>query len=58
MQPGKKISIVWYAVMDYIMAAMAWLLIYFLRSNLINDKGVYPISIQSWLLILLIVPAG
>lgn len=58
MQPGKKISIVWYAAMDYVMAALAWLLFYFLRSNLINDKGAYPISVQSWLLILLIVPAG
>lgn len=58
MQSGKKISIVWYAAMDYVMAALTWLLFYFLRSNLINDKGAYPISIQSWLLILLIVPAG
>lgn len=58
MQSGKKIPIVWYAALDYLMAAMAWLLFYFFRSNMLDDAGAYPISSRSWLLILLIVPAG
>ena len=58
MPAEKKISIVWYAVVDYVMAAAAWLIFYFYRSNALNDTGAFPISTRSWLLILLIVPAG
>lgn len=58
MQSGKKITMAWYVAMDYCMAALAWLLFYFLRSNMLHDAGAYPISTRSWLLILLIVPAG
>lgn len=58
MPSEKKISIVWYAVVDYVMAAAAWLVFYFYRSNALNDTGAFPISTRSWLLILLIVPAG
>lgn len=58
MPSEKKISIVWYAVVDYVMAAAAWVVFYFYRSNALNDTGAFPISTRSWLLILLIVPAG
>lgn len=58
MRSGKKIPVVWYATMDYCMAALSWLLFYFLRSNMLDDPGAYPISTRSWLLILLIVPTG
>lgn len=58
MPSEKKISIVWYVVVDYVMAAAAWLVFYFYRSNALNDTGAFPISTRSWLLILLIVPAG
>lgn len=58
MPSEKKISIVWYVVVDYVMAAAAWVVFYFYRSNALNDTGAFPISTRSWLLILLIVPAG
>lgn len=54
----KKIAIGWYALLDYLTAAMAWLLFYFFRSKMLNDAGAYPISTRSWLLILVIVPTG
>jgi exopolysaccharide biosynthesis polyprenyl glycosylphosphotransferase len=57
-QSIRKIPIAWYAVHDYLTAALTWLLFYFLRSQMLNDKGAYPISIRSWILIFLIVPAG
>lgn len=58
MQSGKKIAMAWYVAMDYCMAALAWLLLYFLRSRMLDDAGAYPIEIRSWLLILLFVPAS
>jgi polysaccharide biosynthesis protein PslA len=58
MNSGKKISVTWYVVIDYFTAALAWLCFYFERSALLHDTGAYPISYQSWLYILLIVPAG
>ncbi len=58
MNSGKQIPVAWYAVIDFVTAASAWLLFYFLRSSLLNDKGAYPISYQSWLYILLLVPVG
>ena len=54
----KKIAIGWYALLDYITAALAWLLFYFFRSKMLNDAGAYPISARSWLLIFVIVPTG
>ncbi len=54
----KKISIGWYALLDYFTAALAWLLFYFLRGKMLNDPGAYPISTRSWLLILVVVPTG
>jgi exopolysaccharide biosynthesis polyprenyl glycosylphosphotransferase len=56
--PTKKIPVAWYAVVDYFMAALAWLFFYFLRSWMLNDKGAYPISYQSWAYILFVVPTG
>lgn len=58
MSAGKKISIIWYIVSDYLAASISWLLFYFFRSDLLNDKGAYPISYLSWILIFFIVPAG
>jgi hypothetical protein len=58
MSSGKKISVTWYVVIDYITAALAWLCFYFVRSAMLHDTGAYPISYQSWLYILLIAPAG
>jgi exopolysaccharide biosynthesis polyprenyl glycosylphosphotransferase len=54
----RKIAIGWYAALDYCTAALAWMLFYFLRSNMLDDKGAYPISARSWLLIFVIVPVG
>jgi hypothetical protein len=58
MQSGKKIAMAWYVAMDYCMAGLAWLLFYFLRSRMLDDAGAYPITTRSWLLIVLVVPAG
>lgn len=58
MQSGKQISLGWYVVVDYLTAAIAWLLFYFWRSWMLNDTGAYPISYTSWAYILLIVPAA
>jgi exopolysaccharide biosynthesis polyprenyl glycosylphosphotransferase len=58
MNPAKKIPVAWYAVMDYFMAAAAWLCFYALRTELLHDAGAYPISYQAWAYILLVVPAG
>jgi polysaccharide biosynthesis protein PslA len=58
MNEGKKISVAWYAVIDYITAAAAWMLFYVLRSRVQHDAGAYPISYQTWLYTFLVVPAG
>jgi exopolysaccharide biosynthesis polyprenyl glycosylphosphotransferase len=58
MNPVKKIPVAWYAVIDYFMAALAWLCFYFFRNDLLRDTGAYPVSYQSWVYILLIVPSG
>jgi len=58
MDAGKKIAVSWYVVIDYVTAASAWLCFYFVRSSLLHDKGAYPISYQSWIYIVLVVPAG
>jgi polysaccharide biosynthesis protein PslA len=56
MGAGKKISVAWYAVIDFITASMAWLCFYLMRSNLLHDADAYSISYQSWFYILLAVP--
>ena len=58
MRSGKKIAIGWYAALDYLTAASAWLLFYFIRSKMLDDAGAYPIGTRSWLLIFVIVPIG
>jgi len=58
MQNGRKISVAWYIFSDYITAAGSWLLFYFYRSDELKDSGAYPISYQSWLYILIVVPVG
>jgi exopolysaccharide biosynthesis polyprenyl glycosylphosphotransferase len=58
MSSSKQIPVTWYVVIDYLTAASAWLCFYFLRSEMTHDTGAYPISYQSWLYILLIVPSG
>jgi len=58
MKADKQISVGWYIVTDYVMAAVAWLLFYIIRSSMANDSGSYPISYRAWLYILVIVPAG
>ena len=57
MKSGKQIPVTWYAVTDYVMSAAAWICFYLLRSKLQKDEGAYPISYQSWIYILLLVPA-
>lgn len=58
MQEGKKISLAWYVVTDYITASLAWFCFYTFRSDAQNDVGAYPISYTSWFYILVLVPAG
>lgn len=58
MTQSKKIAIGWYALLDFLTAALAWLLFYFFRSKMLDDAGAYPISARSWLLIFAIVPTG
>lgn len=58
MKAAKKIPVAWYAIMDYFMAALAWLCFYALRSRMLHDTGAYPISYQSWFYILILVPSG
>ncbi len=58
MNSAKKISVAWYVVSDFITAALAWLCFYFLRTDLQQDKGAYPISYESLLYIFLLVPVG
>lgn len=58
MHSGKKISLAWYVVADYITAALAWLCFYAFRSYMQHDQGAYPISYQAWFYILGLVPAG
>lgn len=61
MSSGKQISIAWYAVTDYIMAAAAWALFYFTRKLILRetiaDAGELQVNREFWLGVLLI-PAG
>ena len=58
MRSGKQIPVGWYAVIDYIMAAMAWGSFYFIRKWLlkenIEESGKLQINSQFWLSIALI----
>ena len=61
MNPKKQIPIAWYAVCDYIMAAIAWACFYFVRKSLLQEQfsssGKLQINARFWLGITLI-PAG
>jgi polysaccharide biosynthesis protein PslA len=58
MSSGKQISVAWYFVLDYVTAALAWFCFYAARANILHDTGAWPVSLRSWLYILIIVPAG
>lgn len=58
MVSGKKIGVGFYAVTDYFTATLSWLGFYFIRTYLLKDEGAFPISVQSWLYIFLVVPGG
>ena len=48
MNSGKQISIAWYVVMDYVTAALAWLLLLFYpQRHGCNDTGAYPDQLSS-----------
>lgn len=53
MNPGKKISVAWYAVSDFLMSSLAWALFFFIRRALLNqpvtDNGVLQTDRNFWL---------
>ena len=53
MSSGKKISIAWYVVIDYIMTALAWAVFYFVRKTLLKEPithdGQLQVTNQVWL---------
>lgn len=61
MQKGKQISIAWYAILDFIMAALAWGLFYFARKLILKETianaGELQINRDFWMGIILI-PSG
>ncbi len=61
MQSGKKISIAWYAVTDFITASLAWAIFFFVRKGILHetiaDAGELQINTRFWLGVLLI-PVG
>lgn len=61
MNSGKKISIVWYVVLDLFMAALAWAVFYFVRKAILKetiaDQGQLQVNHRFWLGILFI-PIG
>lgn len=61
MGKGKQISVAWYAVVDYIMAAVAWAVFYFVRKAILKetiaDAGELQVNYIFWLGIIFI-PAG
>lgn len=61
MKSGKQISIAWYALLDYLMAAIAWAAFYFVRKAIlketIEDNGQLQVNHQFWLGVIFI-PAG
>ncbi len=53
MKSGRKISIAWYVVADYIMTICAWIGFYFIRKTLLKEpvvsEGRLLITHQVWL---------
>src|SRR5688572_11883306 len=61
MSSGKQISIGWYVLADYLAAALAWALFYFIRKyllglDIIDDSGQLTIDRPFWLGMLVIPP--
>ncbi|MBK5273088.1 MAG: sugar transferase [Bacteroidia bacterium] len=58
MNSGKHISIAWYAVIDFITAALAWACFFFIRKGLLHqaiaDAGQLQINTRFWLGIIFI----
>src|SRR4051812_5080256 len=61
MHKSRQISIAWYAIMDYLMAALAWTVFYFVRKIILHqtvaDEGQLQVNQQYWLGVVFI-PAG
>jgi exopolysaccharide biosynthesis polyprenyl glycosylphosphotransferase len=61
MGKGKQISVAWYAISDYVMAAMAWACFYFVRKAILKETiataGELQINYVFWLGVIFI-PAG
>ena len=58
MSTAKKISVSWYVAADYLMAAIAWFFLYMIRSYMLKDMTVFPLSATALLYMLVIVPFG
>lgn len=61
MVPGRKISIAWYAVTDFLTASLAWALFFFIRREILDqpvlENGVLMTDTRFWLGIVFI-PLG
>ena len=61
MQRSKQISVAWYAISDFLMAALAWAVFYFVRKAILKetiaDAGQLQVNQRFWLGILFI-PVG
>lgn len=61
MKNARQISITWYAVTDFITAALAWGVFYFLRKNILGEEitrdGVIQVNYTFWLGIT-VIPLG
>ncbi len=61
MQSDKKISVAWYAVIDFFTAMLAWACFFFVRKWLLHETiaeaGKFQVDYRFWLSIL-IIPAG
>ena len=61
MSSGKQISIAWYAMMDFITAALAWSFFYFVRKAILKETIAYDgqlvVNPTFWLGVVL-VPIG
>ncbi|RYY57161.1 MAG: sugar transferase [Chitinophagaceae bacterium] len=56
MSKGRQIHIAWYALMDYLMAALTWYLFHFVRFDLMEGYTEQTLTARGWLYALLIVP--
>ncbi|MET0462486.1 MAG: sugar transferase [Chitinophagaceae bacterium] len=61
MSTGKQISIAWYVVLDYLMAALAWAVCYFVRRSLLDDPSAdsqFPVLDNHFIAGVLLIPLG